>query len=125
MGSFAIIIRFPFHAIDKGLELAFKNLKKIESLNLTGLGKISGSCFAQLFARNLHIANLKYCEGLDNNGISALVQNCQAIRSLNLFGCSKITDIGIEFIAGYLLGRLVRTFKFFSFAYDIIRKKEY
>ena len=98
------------HISDKGLQLAFKNLRRIESLNLTGLGKIHGTCFAHLFARNLHSVVLKYCESLDDDGIAALVQNCQAIRLLNLFGCSKLTDTGIEFIAGYLLGRLVRKY---------------
>jgi len=91
---------------DKGLELAFKNLTKIQSLQLIGLGKIAGTCFQFLLSKSLHIVNLKYCENLIDDGIAALVQNCQAICSLNLFGCSKITDIGIEFIAGYLLGKL-------------------
>ena len=97
---------------DKGLELAFKNLTKIQSLQLIGLGKIAGTCFQFLLSKSLHIVNLKYCENLIDDGIAALVQNCQAICSLNLFGCSKITDIGIEFIAGYLLGKLVRKYNY-------------
>lgn len=100
--------KIEFLFTDKALGLAFKSLKKIENLKLISLGKVQGSCFKDLHAPNLYSVSLKYCENVDDSGISALVQNCQGIRSLNLFACSKLTDVGIEFVAGYLLGRLVK-----------------
>ncbi|XP_065071357.1 F-box/LRR-repeat protein 2-like [Rhopilema esculentum] len=95
-----------YDVTDDGLKPVFQNLKKLKSVVLNGLPKLSGSCFTSASCQNLCSADLQQNYNIGDTEISALVQNCNKIRYLNLFSCQKLTDVGLDNVAGFLLGRL-------------------
>ena len=93
---------------DDGLKPVFQNLKELKSVALNGLPKLSGSCFIAASCQRLSSVDLQQNNNIGDTEISALVQNCNEISHLNLFFCQKLTDVGLDSVAGFLLGRLVR-----------------
>ncbi|XP_044020227.1 SCF E3 ubiquitin ligase complex F-box protein pof2-like [Aphidius gifuensis] len=76
------------------------NCNKLKHFELSYCKDATASALCQLAKlENLERLTLLSVENFDNNAITRIVSKCKNIKSLNLFTCYKLTEIGLQSIA--------------------------
>ena len=81
--------------------------RRAEEIVLTRLPNINGSSFLQLGSPFLSSIDLHGCSKITDHGVSAIMHNCPNIKVMNLSWLYLLTDSAVSTIAETLKHKLV------------------
>lgn len=93
---------------DNGLSSIARGCSRLEELDISWCSHITDNAVSRLASHLKHLNNvsLSYTEVTDS-GVADLVRNCSALHTIQLAGCSKITDLAIDHIINRCSSRLL------------------
>ncbi|MED6193135.1 hypothetical protein PIB30_016229 [Stylosanthes scabra] len=72
--------------------------ESLQELSLNSVKKVGYHTTLSLanHAKNLHTLDLSWCRNLTDNALGLIVDRCLSLISLNLFGCTQVTDVFLK-----------------------------
>ncbi|MED6135688.1 hypothetical protein PIB30_049027 [Stylosanthes scabra] len=72
--------------------------ESLQELSLNSVKKVGYHTTLSLarHAKNLHTLDLSWCRNLTDNALGLIVDSCLSLISLNLFGCTQVTDVFLK-----------------------------
>ncbi|XP_057748477.1 DNA repair protein rhp7-like [Arachis stenosperma] len=86
---------FSDEAIAAFLETSGESLQELSLNSVKKVGYHTALSLAS-HAKNLRALDLSWCRNLTDNALGLIVDSCSSLISLNLFGCTQVTDIFLK-----------------------------
>ncbi|KAL1326082.1 hypothetical protein AAHE18_13G203200 [Arachis hypogaea] len=86
---------FSDEAIAAFLETSGESLQELSLNSVKKVGYHTTLSLAS-HAKNLRTLDLSWCRNLTDNALGLIVDSCSSLISLNLFGCTQVTDIFLK-----------------------------